>query len=130
MRTVVGLGVAFAAVGCNVGEAGPPSRTASDAVSSERVSASASLRDASVDDDLAESLARAQEPAPAPRITHSISLGFLGDSKIGVLPTPPHYEPAWTRPFPCDWTDTCWAYPPPGYAPQYTQHLPYAPCPP
>jgi hypothetical protein len=37
----------------------------------------------------------------------SLSLGFMGDQPIGVLPDPPHREPAWTRPFPCHWTRTC-----------------------
>jgi hypothetical protein len=108
MRNVVRLGVALAAVGCGAGEPGLQPRTADDAHPCERVSVPL-------------------EPAPAPMVTRSVSLGFIGDSRIGVLPTLPHYEPAWTRPFPCHWTGTCWAYPPPGYAPQYTTYVPYPP---
>lgn len=48
-----------------------------------------------------------REAVAPPRMRHSISLGYIGDSKIGTEWTPPHGEPYWSRPFPCHWTGTC-----------------------
>ena len=39
-----------------------------------------------------------------PRRPTSISLGFIGDDPIGANGQTTHQEPAWTRPFPSEWT--------------------------
>ncbi len=44
-----------------------------------------------------------RDPPPVLRPA-SISLGFIGDEPLGVNGTPRHFEPAWTRPFPREWT--------------------------
>jgi hypothetical protein len=49
----------------------------------------------------------AAEVASPPEHVRSISLGFIGDGKLGTEPTPQHHEPYWARPFPCHWTNTC-----------------------
>jgi hypothetical protein len=56
------------------------------------------------------------------RLEHplSISLGEIGDSPLGTEPTPPHRLANWERPFPCDWTNTC-------YVPFFVTALPVAP---
>jgi hypothetical protein len=102
MRAVLGLALALAASGCAAEmEAAPRTMCPPPRVGDD-------FDDAFVYD---EHLTPA-EPAP------SRSLGYLGDRPIGVLPMPPHHEPAWTRPFPCDWTGTCrWPPPPPYYPP-------------
>jgi hypothetical protein len=60
-----------------------------------------------------QTMARFDEPPPHPRIAHSISLGFIGDGRLDRYPTPPHHDPSWARPFPCNWTHTC------GYSQQF-----------
>jgi hypothetical protein len=119
---VVGLGIPLAIVGCGNAERDIAPRSPADACPCEGATAGPSPAD------LADVPAQASAfvppaPPPEPGVARSISLGFIGDSPIGVEPTPPHREPAWTRPFPCHWTDTCWAYPPPCLAP-YVEYDP------
>jgi hypothetical protein len=61
-----------------------------------------------------------QVQAVAPRMG-SISLGYIGDNPVGTEPSPPYREPYWVRPFPCDWTNTCWMMPTPDYQPMPAQ---------
>lgn len=70
-----------------------------------------------VPDRFPEEFAATQQADPPPQRPHSISLGYIGDAPLGTQPTPPHRDPSWTRPFPCHWTDTCWAVPTPVAAP-------------
>jgi hypothetical protein len=116
MRLAVTLGIAFAACGCAEG--------------GERATTPRSPVAARCDDPMptraspiAEHDALAYELHITPPGEHppSLSLGYIGDQPIGVLPTPPHREPAWTRPFPCDWTNTCWMAPVPPYYPPYVE---------
>lgn len=92
MRLAVGFGIAFAACGCaDGGERATIPRTARDVRFDEPIPTLAT-----------QHLTPPAEPVP------SRSLGYLGNEPIGVLPTPPHHEPAWTRPFPCRWTNSCY----------------------
>ncbi|MGH7436604.1 MAG: hypothetical protein ACRENE_13100 [Polyangiaceae bacterium] len=60
-----------------------------------------------IEDGFAEVFGRGASNAyPTERPT-SVSLGMIGDSPIGVEPSPPHRLAAWEQPFPCDWTNTC-----------------------
>ncbi len=104
MRLAVGLGLAFAACGCaNGGERATNPRTARDA----RLHDPMPTRATPIEDDFDDAVARSQHITPPAEHAPSRSLGYIGDQPIGWLPTPPHREPAWTRPFPCHWTNTC-----------------------
>ena len=46
----------------------------------------------------------APQTQPPRRPATSISLGFIGDEPIGANGQTAHQEPAWTRPFPSEWT--------------------------
>jgi hypothetical protein len=99
MRIALSMGVALAACAC--------AETAVEPRSPVR-------------DTFRERVAELQREAPpAPPRGRSVSLGFIGDGRLGTEPTPPYHLPYWERPFPCDWTNTCWLAPPPVY---------YAPC--
>jgi hypothetical protein len=93
MASGVAVGVALAVFGCADPEIEPRSP---------------------VHDSFPEQLARIEQsaPPPPPREVHSVSLGFIGDNRIGIEPNPPHRVPYWQQPFPCDWTNTCWMAPP------------------
>lgn len=78
---------------------------------------------AAVGDDFDEAFVQDQPIAPT-EPARSRSLGYIGDQPIGVLPTPPHHEPDWTRPFPCHWTGTCFMAPVPQYIPPSWQIYP------
>ena len=124
MRLAVGLGIAFAACGCaDGGERATNPRTARDVapVREMRFDDPMPTRATPVEDDFDEALARATRITPPAEHAPSRSLGYLGDEPIGVLPTPPHHEPAWTRPFPCHWTNTCCQLPLLPYYPPYVE---------
>ena len=99
MRLAVGLGIAFAACGCAGGPRASHARAAVDDPMPTRATPIVERFQEVVSWD--EHITPPAEHAP------SRSLGFIGDQPIGVLPDPPHVEPAWTRPFPCHWTRTC-----------------------
>jgi hypothetical protein len=110
MRAMVGVGIALVVCGC--------------AETDAEVDARSPVRD-----HFPEQFALAQQSEPPAQRPRSISLGYIGDAPLGTQPTPPHHEPYWTRPFPCHWTNTCWAIPPPYPAP-YAVPSPYAMPPP
>jgi hypothetical protein len=92
MRSALGLVVALMASACV--ETAPPPRVV-------------------VRDTFPVRFAAAERAAPPARPVRSVSLGFIGDGPIGTEPTPPFHLPYWERPFPCEWTNTCWLAPPP-----------------
>ena len=112
MRVAVGLGFAFAACGCAEVGGAIPRTSAEEAMPS---------RTAIVDDPFDEAFAEAQHITPPAEHAPSRSLGHLGDQPIGELTTPPHHDPAWTRPFPCHWTGTCGLVPIAPYAVPYLE---------
>jgi hypothetical protein len=95
MRLAMGLGVALLASAC--AESTPPPVVVRDSFPAR--------------------FAAAEQTAPPPRQVHSVSLGFIGDGRIGTEPTPPFHLPYWERPFPCEWANTCWLAPPPPVCP-------------
>jgi hypothetical protein len=117
MRLAVGLGIAFAACGCADGESATNPRTARDA----RFDDPMPTRATPIEDDFDDALSRSLHITPPAERPPSRSLGYLGDQPIGELPTPPHREPAWTRPFPCQWTNTCRQVPLQPYYPPYVE---------
>jgi hypothetical protein len=100
MRLAVGIGLALLASQSSAcTDASPPPRVA-------------------VHDSFPARFAASQLAAPPPRpFVKSVSLGFIGDGPIGTEPTPPFHLPYWERPFPCEWTNTCWLAPPPPVCP-------------
>jgi hypothetical protein len=96
MRLALGLSVAVLASAC--AESAPPPRVV-------------------VRDTFPARFAAAQQTSPAPRRVRSVSLGFIGDGPVGTAPTSPFHLPYWERPFPCEWTNTCWLVPPPPVCP-------------
>jgi hypothetical protein len=74
-----------------------------------------------IEDDFDDALSHSLHITPPGDHPPSRSLGYLGDQPIGVLPTPLHREPAWTRPFPCQWTSTCGQVPLVPYYPPYVE---------
>ncbi len=64
-----------------------------------------------IEDGFPEALARSEALGPSRRAERprSVSLGEIGDSPLGLEPNPPHRVPEWEQPFPCDWTNTCYA---------------------
>jgi hypothetical protein len=103
MRSPIGLALALAVCGCADAESDIEPRTP---VNAQLVDPTA-LRAPAIVDGFPQVFAMAEENAPPPQHPRSISLGFIGDGALGTQPTPPHAEPYWTRPFPCDWTATC-----------------------
>ena len=111
MRLAVGLGIAFAAWGCaDGGRATHPRSSADDPMPT---------RATPVEDDFDEAVSLAQHITPPAEHPPSRSLGYLGAQPIGEVPNPPHHDPAWTRPFPCQWTRTCCPLQP--YYPAYVE---------
>ncbi|HEY3821037.1 MAG TPA: hypothetical protein VGL81_27925 [Polyangiaceae bacterium] len=118
MRLAVGLGLAFAACGCaGGGERVNGPRTARDA----RLDDPMPTRATPVEDHFDQTMALFLRITPPAEHPPSRSLGYLGDQPIGTLPTPPHHEPAWTRPFPCQWTSSCLLIPLEPYEPPYVE---------
>jgi hypothetical protein len=64
-----------------------------------------------IEDGFPEVFQQAAESAPPPRRREAISLGFIGDGRLGQEPSVPQRAPDWTRPFPCHWEGTCWMVP-------------------
>jgi hypothetical protein len=107
MRLAFCTGLALAALGC-VAESQLEARTAADMEPPEASPA----RAPDIDDRFDAVFASSEDRAPRPGHARSVSLGFIGDGPLGVEPNPPHEDPYWTRPFPCDWTATCRVPPP------------------
>ena len=114
MRLAVALGIALAASGC--AERGELARAPRSPVAG-RCDDPMPTRASPIEEH--DTLSYEQHITPPREHPPSISLGYMGDQPIGVLPTPPHREPEWTRPFPCDWTNTCWMVPLVPYEPPY-----------
>jgi hypothetical protein len=116
MRTFIAVACALFACGC-----AEESEEVAVRCASEEAPPSARMRLAPPDAEPAEAdfeayrwaTARADAREPHARPTHTISLGFIGDGPLDRYPTPPHHDPSWARPFPCNWTHTC------GLSPQY-----------
>ena len=116
MRLAVELSIALLACGCvDAGERATTPRTPADQPFDDAVSARAT---GSIDDDFDDAVSHAPHIPPPAEHPPSRSLGYIGDQPIGELPDPPHRAPAWTRPFPCDWTGTCRLVP---YEPPYVE---------
>lgn len=117
MRLAVGLGLAFATCGCAGGERATSPRTPTDA----RLDDPMPTRASPIDDDFDDAVSHELHITPPAERPPSRSLGYLGDQPIGELPTPPQHDPAWTRPFPCHWTNTCGLVPLQPYFPAYVE---------
>jgi hypothetical protein len=103
MRMAIAASVALFACGCADGESELEPRTPVNAQLADHTR----MRAPDIEDGFPRVYAMSEQAEPRPRPSHSVSLGYIGDTPLGTEPTPPHHEPYWARPFPCHWTHTC-----------------------
>jgi hypothetical protein len=101
----IGVAVTLAALGCADAESDLEPHTPVNAQLVDHTD----VRAPEIVDGFPHVFAIAQSRTPLPQRSRTVSLGFIGDAPLGTEPTPPHQEPAWTRPFPCHWTGTCFS---------------------
>jgi hypothetical protein len=102
MRLALGLGVALVCCACSAeSHVSPRTPVNAQAVDPTCVSAPA------IEDSFPRVFAASQEDAyQAERPAH-IDLGYIGDSRIGTEPNPPHVDPPWEQPFTLDRPYAC-----------------------